>query len=285
MLLRLGNPVSTSGPEPPPARDSFLDLSSSSLSLEPQPQEKHNSSTANAEPMLENGGSISGPAPLAFVLESQQKHNSPNANTRPLLENIGSTSGPEPFPDGTAPEVGEILGRNEAQGLQHNSMRSQEYSWSPPPSSWLKFNVGAEVHYSAFLAAVVRDEAGNVVNAETAIGNVTSSLEADALAFQCGVHLIKQYSVRKAIIEGDAPLVVNALNRKTDAQLEIKGTVQEVFTTLDTLTDTTVDFSCVHKSCNSLVYDCIKWASRNGFSGILPIGWFKGDSFIGPSCV
>ena len=35
----LGNPVSTSCPDPLPTRDTFLDLSSSSLSLEPQPQE------------------------------------------------------------------------------------------------------------------------------------------------------------------------------------------------------------------------------------------------------
>ena len=187
---------------------------------------------------------------------------------------------------GTAPEVGEIHGRNEAQGLQHNSMRSQEYSWSPPPSECLKFNVGAEVHYSTFLAMVVRDEAGNVVAADTAMCNVASSLVAEALAFKCGVHLIKQYSVRKAIIEGDAPLVVNALkDRKTDAPLEIKVIVQEVFTMLDTFTDTIVEFSCVNKSCNSLAYDCIKWATRNRFWGVLPPCWFNGASFIGPSCV
>lgn len=186
---------------------------------------------------------------------------------------------------GTAPEVGEILRRNEAQGLQHNSMRSQEYSWSPPPSSWLKFNVGAEVHDSTFLAAVVRDDAGNVVAADTAMFNVTSSLVAEALAFRCGVYLIKQYSVRKAIIEGDAQLVVNALDRKTDAPSEINGIVQDIFAMLDTLTDTIVDFSCVHKSCNSLAYDCIKWATRNGFFGVLPTRWFRGASFIGPSGV
>ncbi|KAK7816027.1 putative ac transposase [Quercus suber] len=84
MLLRLGNPVSTSGPEPPPARDSFLDLSSSSLSLEPQPQEAQSPSIICL---------------LFTLLLRNDKHNSPNANTRPLLENIGSTSGPEPFPD------------------------------------------------------------------------------------------------------------------------------------------------------------------------------------------
>lgn len=186
--------------------------------------------------------------------------------------------------------MGEILRRNEAQGLQHSSMRSQEYSWSPPPSSWLKFNVGAAVHNpDTFVAAVVRNDVGNVVEAAIIKDNVsyvTSSLVAEALAFKYAVHLIKQWSVQKAIIEGDAPIVVNALkDRKTDAQLEINGIVQDVFAMLDTCTGTNVDFSCVNKSCNSLAYDCLKWATRNGFFGVLPIRWFTGASFIGPSCV
>ena len=182
--------------------------------------------------------------------------------------------------------MGEIHGRNEAQGLRQNSMRSQEYSWSPPPSECLKFNVGGEVHDFTFLAAVVRDEAGNVVAADTAMINETSSLVAEALAFKWGVLFIKRFSVRKAIVEGDAPLVVNALkDRQTDAPLEIKGIVQEVFTLLDTYTDTIVEFSCVNKSCNSLAYDCLKWTARNGFSGLLPFRWFNRASFIGPSCV
>ncbi|KAF3967981.1 hypothetical protein CMV_008075 [Castanea mollissima] len=63
-VLMLGNPGSTSCPDPLPTRDTSLHLSSSSLSFELQPQEKHNSSTANAELMLENHGSISGPEPL-----------------------------------------------------------------------------------------------------------------------------------------------------------------------------------------------------------------------------
>ena len=185
---------------------------------------------------------------------------------------------------GTAPEVGEILRRNEAQVLQHNSMSSQEYSWSPPSSSWLKLNVGATVDSSTFLAAVVRDDAGNLVEVNIAMDNVASSLVAEALAFKFAVHLVKQYSWRKAIIEGDAPLVVNALkDRKADAPLEIIGIVQEVFAMLDTCTDTIVDFSCVNKSCNTLAYDCTKWAARNRFWGLLPICWFTGASFIGPS--
>ena len=187
---------------------------------------------------------------------------------------------------GTAPEVGEILGRNEAQGLQHNSMISQEYSWSPPPSSWLKFNVGAAVHNFTFVAAVVRDDAGKVVEANITTDNVTSSLVAEALAFRYAALLIKQYSLPKAIIEGDAPLVVNALkDRKTDAPSEINDIVKDVFAMLDTFTDSIVDFSCVNKSCNSLAYDCIKWATRNGFFGVLPTRWFRGASFIGPSGV
>ena len=187
---------------------------------------------------------------------------------------------------GTAPEVGEILRRNEAQGLEHNSMRSQEYSWSPPQSLWLKFNVGAAVHDSnAFLATVARNDEGKVVEAHIAnIANVASSLVAEALAFRYAVYFIKQYSVQKAIIEGDAPLVVNALkDRKTDAPLEINDIVQEVFAMLDIPTGTIVDFSCVNKSCNTLAYDCTKWAARNRFWGLLPICWFTGASFIGPS--
>ena len=170
---------------------------------------------------------------------------------------------------GTAPEVREILRRNEAQGLQHSSMISQEYSyWSPPPCSWFKFNVGAEVHYSyTFLAAVLRNDAGNVVEAgiaKIAMDNVPSSLVAEAFAFRYAVILIKQYSVQRAIIEGDAPSVVNALkDRKTDAPLEINDIVQDVFAMLDTCTDTIVDFTYVNKSCNSLAYDCIKWATRD----------------------
>ncbi|XP_030938199.1 uncharacterized protein LOC115963370 [Quercus lobata] len=220
-------------------------------------------------------------------LETQEKHAPFTADTVLMLGNPVSTSCPDPLPTRTATEVVDILRRNEAQGLQHNSMRSQEYSWSPPPSSWLKFNVGAEVHDSnTFLAAVVRNDVGDVVEAGIALDNVTSSLVAEALAFKYAMNLIKQYSVRKAIIEGDAPLVVNALKgRKTDAPLEINGIVQEVFAVLDTCTDTIVDFSCVNKSCNSLAYDCIKWATRNRFWGILPISWFTGASFIGPTCV
>ena len=186
---------------------------------------------------------------------------------------------------GTAPEVGEILRSNEAQVLQHNSMRSQEYSWSPPPSSWLKFNVGAAVHSFTFVAAVVRDDAGKV-EANIATDNVTSSLVAEALAFRYAVNLIKQYSVRRAIVEGDAPSVVNALkDRKTDPPLEINDIVQDVFAMLDSCTDTIVVFTYVNKSCNSLAYDCIKWATKNMSVGFLPPSWFRGASFIGPSGV
>lgn len=196
---------------------------------------------------------------------------------------------------GTAPEVGEIFRRNEAQGLQHSSMRSQVYSyWSPPPCSWLKFNVAyvdAEVQNSAIIAAILRNDAGNVVYAN--IANIAmdgpSSLVAEALAFRYAVSLIKQnkYStqstVRKAIVEGNASLVVNALkDRKTDAPLEIYYIVQEVFAMLDSSTDMIVDFSYVNKSCNSLAYDCIKWATNDKFEGVLPPNWFDGASFIGP---
>ncbi|KAK9997350.1 hypothetical protein SO802_022036 [Lithocarpus litseifolius] len=264
----LGNPGSTSGPEPPPGRDSFLGLSSSSLSLEPQPQKAQSPSIIR----------------LLSTLLRNDKHNSSYASTRLLIENIGSTSRPETLP--AAPEVGEILGRNEAQGLQHNSMRSLEPSWLPPPSLWYKFNVGAEVHYTAFLAAVARNDEGIVVEANVTTENVTSSLVAEALAFRYAVILIKQYSVRRAIVEGDAPLVVNALkDRKTDAPSEINDIVKDVFAMLDNSTDTIVDFSCVNKSCNTLVYDCTKWAARNRFWGLLPICWFTGASFIGPSGV
>lgn len=200
---------------------------------------------------------------------------------------------------GTAPEVGEIFRRNEAQGLRQSSMRSQEYSyWSPPPSSWLKFNVAyvdAEVHNSTYYAALLRNDAGNVVDANitnAAMDNVPSSLVAEALAFKYAVCLIKQYKygveypVLKALIEGDASLVVNALkDRKTAAPLAINDIVQEVFTMLDTFTDTIVDFSYVNKSCNSLAYDCVKWAAKNRFVGVLPPSWFDGASFIGPSGV
>ena len=189
--------------------------------------------------------------------------------------------------EGTAPEEGEILRRNEAQGLQHNSMRSQECSWSPPPSEWFKFNVGAAVDNPyTFLAVVVRNDVGNVIDAIINRVDVTSPPEAEALAFYYAVCLINQWSARKAIIEGDAPSVVDALkDRNTEAPSEINDIVQNAFAVLDTCTDTIVDFSCVNKSCNSLAYDCLKWATRDGYSGFLPIRWFNGASFIGPSCV
>lgn len=104
--LMLGNPGSTSCPDPLPTRVSSSHLSSRSLSLGLQPQEKHNSSTANAELTLENHGSILRPGPLPtcdipFFLEPGQTHNSSNASTKLLVENIGSSWCSDSVPAGS----------------------------------------------------------------------------------------------------------------------------------------------------------------------------------------
>ncbi|KAL0011807.1 hypothetical protein SO802_006915 [Lithocarpus litseifolius] len=88
--------------------------------------------------------------------------------------------------------------------------------WSPPPQDWYKVNVDAAVfkeNGTCGIGVVIRNNMGQIMGAMSKqMGFPLRALEAEAKAAEAGILLAWDLGLKDIIVEGDAQMVIQAIN-------------------------------------------------------------------------
>lgn len=94
-----------------------------------------------------------------------------------------------------------------------------------PEVGWLKLNVDASVQSgtdSFAIWMVIRDDLGNFVQGKNLrYAGIVSVMEAEDIGVQEALQWIKDMAAQRVIIETDSLLVINAVQKNQDYQLEV----------------------------------------------------------------
>lgn len=137
--------------------------------------------------------------------------------------------------------------------------------WEPPAHGTIKINVDAAVNNKENrigLGVVARDADGKVVMAasKTAWPFIESE-RAELEAFLWAAHLIQHYQWKHVIVEGDAQVVVEALQSKLTRGLHNQILVSNI---LDSLADVDhITFNFCYREANGVAHRLAKWASTS----------------------
>ncbi|KAH9708382.1 hypothetical protein KPL70_012867 [Citrus sinensis] len=135
-------------------------------------------------------------------------------------------------------------------------------AWNPPQIGYFKVNVDAATNSEkqiAGLGAVIRDEAGNVIDAAVKVSKFYGDVFiAEAEAIKWGLQLAGNVCIEYLIVESDAQEVVKLVNNSRGCRSEIFWTISEVQRVLKSFSSVCVQYT--HRSCNAIAHSLAKLA-------------------------
>lgn len=150
--------------------------------------------------------------------------------------------------------------------LQDNSQGKTSRAnvrWSPPALDTIKINVDATVNKTddrVGLGVVARNISGDVILAASrTIWSLISVERAELEAFRWAVDLAKHHRWNKISIEGDAQIIVHALQHKLSRGFHDQVVVDNI---LEAAKDIhSISFSFCFREANKVAHRLAKWAS------------------------
>uniref|UniRef100_A0A803NGX0 RNase H type-1 domain-containing protein n=1 Tax=Cannabis sativa TaxID=3483 RepID=A0A803NGX0_CANSA len=134
-------------------------------------------------------------------------------------------------------------------------------AWKPPPVGWVCSNSDVAVsNDSSFLAAVIRNDKGEVCAIKTGTNMVTNPEIGEALALSMAVELVNSLGYNQALFHCDNLIVTNVMQPRAAATSHFK---------LETAKDRFINccsnlrsWDLIHtpRACNFIAHNVAKWA-------------------------
>jgi hypothetical protein len=144
--------------------------------------------------------------------------------------------------------------------------------WFPPPLGWLKGNFDVAVRGNFSVAAgVISDASGNIIMAVTHKLSSSDALAGEAFAALLTSHMAASLTSDKFCIEGDALLVVSAINNPPlFSSWCFANCITDISVVLSSFPSWNV--SKVSRCANFRAHALAKWATSHLVFGSIPIG-------------